>query len=78
MRDYQPSIGGKFIIGVLKKAGKIDEDDKFDRCISVSENYVHMGELQVKSRNLKKAIKSYGKAISLREYVLPKPTYKLG
>ncbi|MCH5341337.1 MAG: tetratricopeptide repeat protein [Acetatifactor sp.] len=73
-----PPLLKKSIIGILKKVGKIDEDDKFDRCISVSENYVHMGDLQVKSRNLKKAIKSYGKAITLREYVLPKPTYRLG
>lgn len=68
----------KLLTGILTKAGKIDESDKFDRSISVSDSYVHVGELQMKSGNLKKAINSFEKAILLRKWVMRKPNYQLG
>lgn len=73
-----PPLLRSFFIGILKKAGKIDEGDKFDRCMSVSGTYVHMGELQMKSGNLRKAIESYEKALLLEKCVSQKPSYQTG
>ena len=73
-----PPLFKKLLTGILKKAGKIDESDKFDRSISASDSYIHVGELQMKSGNLKKAIHSFEKAISLRKWVMRKPNYQLG
>ena len=67
-----------FLVGILKKAGKIDESDKFDRCMSVSDTYVHMGELQMKSGNLRKAIESYEKALLLEKCASQKTSYHTG
>ena len=78
MDDYEQSA--RYYDFYLQWAKKEygDESDKFNRSISVSDSYVHVGELQMKSGDLKKAIHSFEKAISLRKWVMRKPTYQLG
>ena len=73
-----PPIFKGFLVNVLTKAGKIDPDDKYMRCMSASDSYRHVGELYLETGEKKRALKCFEKALELHNWVLEKPTLEKG
>lgn len=71
-----PPIFKGLLVNILTKAGKIDEDDKFMRCMSASDSYCHVGELYLKTQQEENALKSFQKALELRIWVSHQPDYE--
>lgn len=73
-----PPLFKEVLAGILTKTGRIDEDDKFDRSMSASDSYCHVGEIRLKAGQPQKALQSFRKSLELREWVLDSPTYERG
>lgn len=73
-----PPIFKGLLVNVLTKAGKIDSNDKYTRCMSASDSYRHVGELYLETGEEKRALKSFEKALELHDWVLETPTVEKG
>lgn len=74
-----PSIFKRTAIGVLKLFNKNKADqDVMQRSMSAAESFDDVGFLYLESRKYKKAMKSFKKALALREWVFHHPTKEFG
>ncbi len=73
-----PPIFRKMVVGAMKKIGKIDEEEKFSRIMSVSDNYCNLGERYLKLNEAQRAKACLEKSIALYEMVMRVSTYDHG
>lgn len=73
-----PPIFRKMVVGVMKKIGKIDEEEKFNRIMSVSDNYGNLGNRYLSLGKAQRAKDCLEKSIALYEMVMRVSTYDHG
>ena len=73
-----PTIFRKMVVGVMKKIGKIDEEEKFSRIMSVSDNYCNLGSRYLRIGKAQRAKDCLEKSIALYEMEMRVSTYDHG
>lgn len=73
-----PPVFRKMVVGVMKKIGKIDAEEKFSRIMSVSDNYCNLGDRYLRMNKPQRAKDCLEKSIALYEMEMRVSTYDHG